>query len=68
MKDNKSASTKTTLTQENQRFLKESRINSKTKKYTKFKGYAVNGQACVCKADTNEAIYTACMENLSNFT
>ena len=51
------------LTQENRRLLKETRIKSKDKKY-KHKGYTYNGQVCTRKTDISEAIDSTCMEDL----
>ena len=52
------------LTQENRKLLKEARDKSRAKKY-KYKGYTINGQVCVHKADTSDVIYITCMADLS---
>ena len=51
------------LTQENPRLLKETRIKSKVKKY-KHKGYTYNDQVCTQETYTSGIIVITCMKDL----
>ena len=51
------------LTPENPRLLKATRLESKKQKY-KHKRYTMNGQVCVRKDDQSDVIYIKCLDDL----